>query len=87
VQLKKQVDEITALTVGHIRTYELNENARESRRVQDALYDLELWEAANGTNTLSQNRKRDLQAELQRLGRERQCIIRNDPDEDCSAII
>jgi hypothetical protein len=85
--ITKQVGENTKLLTSHIQTYELNENARDTRRVQDQLYDLELYIAANGENELTRQRVRDLRAELQRLARVRACIIRDDPDENCMAII
>lgn len=86
-EIKQQVQQNADLITGHIRTYELNENADRTQRVQDALYDLELYEAANGENELTQTRRRDLQAQLARLGRVRACIIRNDDNEDCSAVL
>ena len=86
-QIKTQVAANATLITSHIKTYELNENAKETRRISDALYDLELYVAANGENQLTMTRKRDLAAELARLGRQRACIVRNDPDEDCSATI
>ncbi len=86
-ELKEQVQANAQLITGHIRQYELNENARDTRRVSDAIYNLELYISANGENQLTQNRMRDLQAELGRLGRVRACIIRNDPNEECNGII
>jgi len=86
-ELSEQLTANTKLITGHIRTYELNENAKDTRRVTDQIYNLELYVAANGENELAQTRKRDLQAELARLGRVRACILRNNPDENCTAII
>ncbi len=83
----KQITEAVAsnakLITGHIRTYELNENARDTRRVQEKLSDLELYVAANGSNPIVTTRRTELQGELGRLGRVRAYIIRNDPDENC----
>lgn len=86
-EIKEQVAANATLITGHIRTYELNENADRSQTVQDKLYDLELYVAANGENELTRSRERDLRAELARLGRIRACIVRNEPDEECSEII
>lgn len=85
--ITKQVAANAMLISGHIRTYELNENARDTNRVQDAIYDLELYVSANGENQLTRTRKRDLNTTLARLGRVRACIIRNDPLENCASII
>lgn len=85
--ISKQVAANAILITGHIRTYELNENARDTNRVQDSIYDLELYVSANGENDLTRNRKRDLNNTLTRLGRVRACIIRNAPNENCSSII
>ena len=81
--ISKQVAQNATLITGHIRTYELNENARDTRAVQEKLADLELYVAANGTNAIVTTRRTELQGELGRLGRVRACIIRNDPDENC----
>ncbi len=86
-EITRQVAANAGLITGHIRTYELNENAKASKGVQDQLYNLELYVAANSENQLTQTRKRDLSAELNRLGRQRACIIRNDPNENCASII
>ena len=85
--LTEQVAANTTLLTGHIRTYELNENAKDTRRAQDQLYDLELYVAANGTNDLATQRKRDLDRELSRLTRVRACIVRHDPNVNCAAVI
>lgn len=86
-QITEQLTANTKLITGHIRTYELNENAKETKGVQDQLYNLELYVAANGENDLTRTRKRDLSADLNRLGRVRACIVRNDADENCASII
>jgi hypothetical protein len=87
----KQITEAVAsnakLITGHIRTYELNENARDTRRVQEKLSDLDLYVAANGSNEIVTVRRAELQTELGRLGRVRACIIRNANDENCASII
>ncbi len=85
--ISTQVAANATLITRHIRVYELNENAKNTRRVQDQLYDLELYVAANGRNDLATRRDRDLKAELGRLGRVRACIVRNDQNENCGAII
>ena len=85
--LTEQVAANTTLLTGHIRTYELNENAKDTRRVEDQLYDLELYVAANGVNELATQRKRDLDRELSRLTRVRACIVRHDPNVNCGAVI
>lgn len=85
--ISKQVQANATLISGHIRTYELNENAKATRGVEDKIYDLELYVAANGVSELTRNRTRDLDAELNRLGRVRACIIRNIENENCTAII
>ncbi len=85
--INKQLGANATLISGHIRTYELNENAKSSQLVQDQIYELQLYIAANGENDLTRTRKRDLAASLGRLGRVRACIIRNDDDENCDAII
>lgn len=85
--ITEQVQANATLITGHIRTYELNENAKASKGVQDQLYNLELYIAANEDNQLTQTRKRDLSAELNRLGRVRACIIRNVEGENCASII
>jgi len=82
-----QVGANATLISGHIRTYELNENAKSSTLVQDQIYMLELYISANGENDLTRTRQRDLDASLARLGRVRACIVRNDDDENCTAII
>lgn len=86
-EITTQVAANATLISGHIRTYELNENARDTNRVQDAIYDLELYVSANGENQLTRTRKRDLNTTLARLGRVRACIIRNDSNENCASII
>ena len=85
--ISNQVAANAKLITGHIRTYELNENAKDTRRVADQMYDLELYVAANGENELTQTRERSLRAELARLGRVRACILRNSEDENCAAVI
>lgn len=75
------------LISGHIRTYELNENAKNHQLVQDQIYELQLYVSANGENDLTRTRQRDLDASLSRLGRVRACIVRNDDAENCDAII
>ena len=86
-EISEQLAANTKLITQHIRTYELNENAKDTTRVQDQIYDLELYVAANGLNELAQQRKRDLTASLARLTRVRSCILRNVPNENCTAII
>ena len=86
-EISEQLAANTKLITQHIRTYELNENAKDTTRVQDQIYDLELYVAANGLNELAQQRKRDLDASLARLTRVRTCILRNNPNENCTAII
>ena len=85
--LTEQVAANTTLLTGHSRTYELNENAKDTRRVTDQLYDLELYVAVNGTSELATKRKRNLDHEVTRLERVRACILRNDPNENCAAVI
>lgn len=82
-QITQAVESNAKLITGHIRTYELNENARDTRAVQEKLSDLELYVAANGVNPIVTDRRAELQRELGRLGRVRACVIRNDPDENC----
>lgn len=86
-EITEQLAANTKLITGHIRTYELNENAKDTRRTEDHIYDLDLYIAANGENQLTRTRKRDLSAELTRLKRVRACIVRNDPNENCAAVI
>lgn len=85
--LSGQVAANATLITSHIRTYELNENAKDMRRTEDHIYDLDLYIVANGENQLTRTRKRDLNAELARLKRVRACILRNDPNENCAAVI
>jgi hypothetical protein len=92
VQITKQVSETRVVVVQHIQEYKLNENARETRAIANELYNLELYVAANGASDLTNNRKRDLQQQLERLGRMRACVISNallddgDPQQNCDAI-
>lgn len=86
-ELSEQLTANTKVITSHILSYELNENARDTRRVQEKLGDLDLYVAANGTNPIVTARRAELQAELGRLGRARACILRKDPDEDCTAVI
>lgn len=86
-EITRQVSANAKLIKGHIRTMELNDNAKETKNAQNQIYNLELYVAANGENDLTRTRQRDLQHELDKLGRVRACIIRNDPDENCKAII
>lgn len=86
-QITAQVGETSKLLESHIDEYQLNENAKAIRAAEDAIYELELYVAANTESDLTRDRKRDLQAELSRLGRVRACILRDDPDENCSAIL
>lgn len=85
--ISQQVGANATLISGHIRTYELNENAKSSTLVQDQIYMLELYISANGENDLTRTRQRDLAASLARLARVRACIVRNDDEENCGAII
>ena len=85
--INKQLGANATLISGHIRTYELNENAKSSQLVQDQIYELQLYISANGENDLTRTRQRDLDASLSRLGRVRACIVRNADDENCNAII
>lgn len=86
-ELSEQLASNTQIITAHIRTYELNENAKDMRRTEDHMYDLDLYIAANGENQLTRTRKRDLGAELARLKRVRACIVRNDSNENCAAVI
>jgi hypothetical protein len=86
-QITAQVGDNTKLLVSHISEYKLNENAKAIRSTENAIYNLELYVEANSESDLTRNRKRDLAAELSRLGRVRACIIRNDSGENCSAIL
>jgi len=85
--ISDQVGANATLISGHIRTYELNENAKSSQLVQDQIYELQLYIAANGENDLTRTRQRALDISLARLGRVRACIVRNTDDENCTAII
>jgi len=85
--ISEQVGANAMLISGHIRTYELNENAKNHQLVQDQIYELQLYVSANGENDLTRTRQRDLDASLARLGRVRNCIVRNDDEENCDAII
>lgn len=82
-----QVSENADLIKGHISEYKLNENAREIRAAEDALYNLELYVAANTESKLTRDRKRSLDSTLSRLGRVRACIVRANKLENCSAIL
>lgn len=82
-----QVSENATLIKGHINEYKLNENAKAIAKTEDAIYNLELYVAANAESDLTRSRKRDLAANLSRLGRVRACILRDDKDETCSAIL
>lgn len=85
--ISKSVKANATLITGHIRTYELNENAKETRKVQDEIFNLELYVADNGHNELTRDRGRDLNNAIGRLERQRACIIRNDPAENCGDIV
>ena len=85
--ITEQLASNTKVITTHILTYELNENARDTRAVQEKLSDLELYVAANGNNEIVEQRRSELQRELGRLGRVRACIIRNDPAQSCLNII
>lgn len=75
--LSKQLIETRTLVVTHIKEYKLNENARETQSVANEMYNLELYEAANGESQLTLDRKRDLEHQMQRLNRMRACVLRN----------
>lgn len=86
-QITAQVGDNTTLLVSHISEYKLNENAKAIKNTENAIYNLELYVEANSESELTRTRRRDLATELSRLGRVRACIVRNDPDENCSAIL
>lgn len=86
-QVTAQVSENGALIRGHISEYKLNENAKSIQAAEDAIYNLSLFVEVNSESELTRNRARDLAATLSRLGRVRACILRNDPLENCSAIL
>lgn len=75
--LTETVTENRTLIVTHINEYKLNENAKETRAITNEIYNLELYEAAQGTSQLTQQRRRDLEDQLSRLARVRACILRN----------
>jgi len=85
--IAKSVKSNAALITGHIRTYELNENAKAMGRVEDEIFNLELYIADNGQNDITRDRLRDLKGDKNRLTRVRACIVRNAPDEECGDII
>ena len=85
-QITAQVAQTSKLLKSHIDEYQLNENAKAIRSIEDKLYELELFVEANEASDLTRNRQRDLSAELSRLGRVRACILRGNPNENCSAI-
>lgn len=91
--ISKQVQENQTLIVAHVGEYKLNENAKALRAAQDALFELEFHVEQNGESDLTRARKRSLNAEVQRLGRVRACIITNQHISDdetptnCDAII
>ena len=82
-----QVAQTSKLLVSHISEYQLNENAKAIRQTEDAIYNLELYVAANSESQLTRDRMRELRADLGRLGRVRACIVRDEVDENCSAIL
>ena len=82
-----QVAQTSKLLVSHISEYQLNENAKAIRQTEDAIYNLELYVAANSESQLTRDRMRELRADLGRLGRVRACIVRDEGDENCSAIL
>lgn len=86
-QITSQVAATSRILEAHISEYKLNENAREIRDTEDAIYNLELYIAANQESRLTRDRMRDLQADLSKLGRVRKCIVRDAPGETCSAIL
>lgn len=85
-QIQVSVKANATLISGHIRTYELNENAKESSRVEAEIFNLNLYVSANGANQITNDRLLSLNAETARLKRVRECIIRNDPNENCGDI-
>jgi len=76
-QLAAKIETNQTVIVSHIQEYKLNENARETRAITNELYNLELFESANGVSQLTQDRKRQLTEQLQTLARKRACVIRN----------
>lgn len=94
VEAAEQYDAITAqvasnagLIKGHINEYKLNENAKALARVDDHIYDLKQFVSVSGVSQLTRNRERELDREKKRLNRVRACILRDDPVENCSAIL
>jgi hypothetical protein len=85
-QIQISVKANATLISGHIRTYELNENAKESSRVEAEIFNLNLYVSANGANQITNDRLRGLNAETSRLKRVRACIVRNKLDENCGDI-
>jgi hypothetical protein len=91
-QISKQVETNTDLIVQHVGEYKLNENASRMSRIESQLYDLEFHVEQNGETELTRDRKKALTSELQRLGRVRSCIVRNQHKsegelvENCDAI-
>ena len=91
-KISEQVEQNTQLIVAHVGEYKLNENASQIARIENQLAELEFYIASNGESDLTRDRKRDLAATLNRLGRVRQCIVRNghrddaDTVENCDAV-
>ena len=75
--ISKQVESNAQLIVAHIGEYKLNENASQIAVIENQLYELEFHVAQNGESDLTRDRKQDLMARLNRLGRVRQCITDN----------
>jgi len=82
-----QVSTNETLIKSHINEYQLNENAKALARVDDHIYDIKSFISVNGESKLTRDRERDLNAEKAKLNRVRKCILRADPDENCSAIL
>ena len=82
-----QVAANAGLIKSHINEYQLNENAKALSRVADHIYDIKSFISVNGDSQLTRDRERDLNKEKDRLDRVRRCIIRDDKDENCSAIL
>lgn len=91
-KISKQVEQNTLIIVAHVGEYKLNENASQIAIIENQIYELEFHVAENGESDLTRQRRQDLTSRLARLGRVRQCIVRNqhrsenETSENCDAI-
>ena len=73
--LAKQIEANSQLLRGHIDVYELNENKKAIRLVQDQQFTLVQFEKVNGANDMTIKRAEELRRELVDLQDKKTCLL------------